>query len=43
MKTRARTALAYAAALAVCLGVFTLYARPTLLVMLADQMWACFN
>ncbi len=43
MKPRARTLLAYAAALAVLAGVFTLYTQPTVLVTLADQVWACFN
>jgi hypothetical protein len=34
--------LAYAAALAVLLGVFALYTRPEFLVNLADQLWSCF-
>jgi hypothetical protein len=42
MKHRLSTALAYAAALAVLAGVFTLYDRPEFLVSLADQLWACF-
>jgi hypothetical protein len=32
----------HAAALAALLGVFALYAHPDFLVMLADQLWACF-
>ncbi|MFD0666428.1 hypothetical protein ACT80S_01815 [Ramlibacter sp. MAHUQ-53] len=43
MKPRARTLLAYAAALAALGAVFALYTRPALLVTLADQLWACFN
>lgn len=43
MTTRARTLLAYAAALAVLAGVFALYLHPAILVTLADQVWACFN
>jgi hypothetical protein len=35
--------LAYGAALAVLLAVFALYTRPTVLVTLADQIWACFQ
>ena len=29
-------------ALLVLLAVFALYARPDFLIMLADQLWACF-
>ncbi len=43
MKPRARTLLAYAAALAALAGVFALYTQPTVLVTLANQVWACFN
>ena len=39
----ARKLLAYVAAVAVLLGVFALYTRPTIMVTLADQIWACFN
>jgi hypothetical protein len=39
----ARKFLAYAAALAVLLGVFALYTRPPILVTLADQIWSCFR
>ncbi len=31
-----------AAALAVLLGVFSLYTRPEFLMNLADQLWSCF-
>jgi hypothetical protein len=34
--------LAYAGALVVLLGVFSLYTRPDFLVALANQVWACF-
>jgi len=40
---RGKKLLAYAAAVAVLLAVFALYTRPTILVTLADQIWACFN
>jgi hypothetical protein len=40
---RLRKVLAYGAALAVLLAVFALYTRPTILVALADQIWACFQ
>jgi len=43
MTLRTRKLLAYAAAAVVLLAVFALYTRPTILVTLADQMWACFN
>lgn len=36
-------ALAAAAALTVLAGVFALYTHPTLLVAMADMVWACFN
>jgi hypothetical protein len=32
----------FAAALAVLLGVFMLYTRPSFMVTLANQIWACF-
>ena len=41
--TKPRKLLAYGAAMAALLGVFALYTRPTILVALADQLWACFN
>jgi hypothetical protein len=43
MATRARRLLAYGIAIAVLLAVFALYTRPTILVTLADQIWACFR
>ncbi len=39
---RARKLMATAAAVAVLLGVFSLYLRPDFLVTLAGQIWACF-
>lgn len=35
-------AAAWSAALAAALGVFLLYTRPDFLVMVANQVWACF-
>ena len=43
MTTRVRKLLAYGIAVAVLLAVFALYTRPTILVTLADQIWACFH
>lgn len=43
MGRRSTRLLAYAAAVAVLLGVFTLYTSPTILVTLSEQIWACFN
>ena len=43
MTHRTRRVLAYGAAVVVLLAVFALYSRPTILVTLADQLWACFN
>jgi hypothetical protein len=40
--TVARRIALYTAALAVLLAVFALYLRPEFLVMMADQLWACF-
>jgi type II secretory pathway component PulM len=40
---RARKLLAYGIAVLVLLAVFALYTRPTILVTLADQIWACFR
>lgn len=37
-----RRIAAYTAAVAVLLAVFGLYLRPEFLVMMADQIWACF-
>jgi hypothetical protein len=38
-----RKLLAYGAAIVLLLAVFALYTRPTMLVALADQVWACFH
>ena len=43
MTQRTRQLLAYGTAVAVLLAVFALYTRPTILIALADQVWACFN
>lgn len=43
MSLRARKLAAYVAAVSALLAVFALYARPDIMVALADQMWACFN
>ena len=37
-----RKLLAWTLAVAVSLGVFSLYVRPDFMVMLANQVWACF-
>ncbi len=38
-----RRGLAWALAVAALGAVFALYLQPTVLVTLADQVWACFN
>ena len=43
MTVRARKLVAFSIAVAVLLAVFALYTHPTILVTLADQVWACFN
>jgi hypothetical protein len=43
MARHARKFLAYGIAVTMLLAVFALYTRPTILVTLAGQMWACFN
>ena len=43
MSIRTRKLLAYAAAVAVLLAVFALYTRPQLMVIIGDQIWACFR
>jgi hypothetical protein len=43
MATRARKVLGWTAAAAVLAAVFALYTRPGVMVMLADQIWACFR
>lgn len=42
MSRKGRIAI-YAAALAVLSGVFTLYAKPQIMVALSDMIWACFQ
>ena len=37
-----RKILAWATAVALSLGVFSLYMRPDFMVLLANQVWACF-
>ncbi|HEX2544690.1 MAG TPA: hypothetical protein VHL79_07425 [Ramlibacter sp.] len=43
MTLRAKKALAWTAATAVLLGVFTLYTRPDMMVAVGDMIWACFQ
>lgn len=43
MTPRVRKLVAHAAAVAALLAVFALYTRPTVLVTLSEQVWACFN
>ena len=43
MKPLSRRFLGYGAAVAASLAVFALYLRPDIMVVLADQVWACFN
>lgn len=40
---RVRKVFAYAAAVAVLLGVFALYTRPELMITISEQVWACFQ
>jgi hypothetical protein len=42
MRQRLKQTLSWLAATAALLGVFALYTRPDFLVVLADQVWACF-
>ena len=42
MKRQHKKWLAYGGTVLVLLAVFTLYTRPDFLVMLSDQIWACF-
>ena len=37
-----RKLLAWVGAVALLLGVFSLYLRPDFMVLLANQVWACF-
>jgi hypothetical protein len=43
MPVRLRQLLAWAAACVLLAGVFALYTRPDMAVMLADRLWACFQ
>lgn len=43
MTFRARKLLGWTAIAAVLAAVFALYTRPGVMVMLADQFWACFR
>ncbi len=43
MAARTRKLLAWGAAVAVLVAVFALYTQPHVAVMLAEQVWACFN
>jgi hypothetical protein len=43
MAVRARKFLAWAAVAGVLAAVFALYTQPQVMVMLADQIWACFQ
>ncbi|MFY8102897.1 MAG: hypothetical protein ACOVK6_02265 [Ramlibacter sp.] len=43
MTLRTRPLLAYGLALAALAAVFVLYTQPEMLVMLSEQIWACFN
>jgi hypothetical protein len=43
MTLRARKLLAYAAVVALLLAVFVLYTRPQIMVVLSEQVWACFQ
>ncbi len=38
-----RTVLGWSVAVVVLVGVFSLYAQPSVMVFLADMMWSCFN
>ena len=41
--TRSRRIAAYAIALAALVGVFTLYAKPQVMVAVSEMVWACFQ
>ena len=43
MSVRTRKLIVFSTAAAALLAVFALYTQPAMLVMLADQLWACFN
>ena len=40
---RVRRIAAWTAVAAVLAGVFTLYSRPDMAVLIAEQVWACFG
>ncbi len=42
MSRKAKIAI-YAAAVAVLLGVFALYAQPQIMVSVSDMIWSCFH
>ena len=42
MSRRGKLAI-YAVALAALIGVFALYARPQVMVAVADMIWSCFQ
>jgi hypothetical protein len=43
MTPRRSQVLGWTAVVAACAAVFALYTRPGVMVMLADQLWACFR
>ncbi len=43
MAPRTRRIAAYAAAVAVLVGVFALYTRPDMMVAVSEMIWACFR
>jgi hypothetical protein len=43
MTLRARKLLVYAVAVALLLAVFVLYTQPQIMVVLSEQVWACFQ
>ena len=43
MMTRKARIAAWAIAVAALAGVFTLYARPQIMVAVSDLVWACFH
>ena len=43
MTLRTRKLLAYGAAVAALLAVFTLYTRPEMMVAVGDMIWSCFQ
>lgn len=43
MSPRTRRILAWTGASALLAAVFALYTQPAVMVMLADQLWACFR